>query len=94
MVLLFHFGVGLQLPHTVLLPSHHYTGVVDTLLGMLPSNPIAAMSDENTVAIVVFAVLFAVAGLWLYKLEPKQAQSFKDFISSAFMVTKKLGGAL
>ncbi len=88
--LLFHVGVGLQLPHTVLLPSHHYTGVVDTLLGMLPSNPIAAMSDENTVAIVVFAVLVAVAGLWLYKLEPKQAQSFKDFISSAFMVTKKL----
>ena len=88
--LLFHVGVGLQLPHAALLPNHHYTGVVDTLLGMLPTNPIHAMSNENTVAVVVFAVLVAVAGLWLYKLEPKQAQSFKDFVSSAFMITKKL----
>jgi len=88
--LLFHVGVGLQLPMGNFTPSHEYTGVVPTLLGMLPANPIAAMSHENTVAIVIFAVLVGAAGLWLYRIEPTQAKAFKDFIASAFLVTKKL----
>lgn len=31
------------------------TPVVDTLRGLLPSNPVAAMAEGNVVAVVIFA---------------------------------------
>jgi len=86
----FHVGQGLQLPTDSIVPTHHYTGFVDTLLGMIPSNPVAAMSNENTVAIVLFAVLLGVSAMLIYRQQQEKVESFRSFISAAFEVVKQL----
>ncbi len=85
-----HVGLQLSLPSDGPLPTHHYTGLVDTLLGMIPSNPIAAMSNENTVAIAIFACLLGISALQIYKKEKSHAESFKAFITSTFHMVKQL----
>lgn len=37
------------------------TPIVDTLRGLLPSNPVAAMADGNVVAIIIFAAFLGIA---------------------------------
>ncbi len=86
----FNVGQQLSLPSNGPLPAHPYTGLVDTLLGMIPSNPIAAMANENTVAIAIFACLLGVSALQVYKKDKAHAENFKDFISSAFHMVKQL----
>jgi uncharacterized protein len=83
-------GEKLSLPSDAPLPTHHYTGLVDTLLGMIPSNPIAVMSNENTVAIAIFACLLGISALQVYRKEKKHAENFKDFITSTFHMVKQL----
>tara|TARA_R110000868_G_scaffold380784_4_gene647045 strand:+ start:36906 stop:38186 length:1281 start_codon:yes stop_codon:yes gene_type:complete len=86
----FHVGAGLQLPEQLIMPTHPYTDFVDTLLAMLPSNPVKIMVDENTVAIVLFAVLLGVAALMVIRVDAEKGEAFKAFMSSAFQVMKKL----
>lgn len=85
-----HVGQKLSLPMNGPFPTHQYTGLVDTLLGMIPSNPIAAMSNENTVAIAIFACLLGISALQIYKKEKAHAESFRDFITSTFHMVKQL----
>ncbi|MCD6044946.1 MAG: tcyP [Gammaproteobacteria bacterium] len=85
-----HVGQQLSLPSDGPIPAHHYTGLVDTLLGMIPSNPIAAMSNDNTVAIAIFACLLGISALQIYKKERQHAENFKDFITSTFHMVKQL----
>ena len=92
--LLFHVGKGLQLPVGQFLPEHSYSGLVPTLLAMFPSNPIQVMDNQNTVAIVIFAILLGVATLMLSRVNEEQAHSFKAFVSSAFFVVKKLASVV
>jgi len=87
---LFNVGQGLSLPSVWQAPSHPYTGFVNTILGLLPTNPVAAMTNGNTVAIVIFAVLLGVAALLLHKDGSEKSDPFKNFMNSAFLVTKKL----
>ncbi len=86
----FSVGAGLSLPVTTLKPSHVNHGVVDTLVHMLPSNPIAAMANGNSVAIVLFAGLLGMSALLLLRQDANVAKPFQQFIKSAFAVTKKL----
>ena len=85
-----HIGQNLSLPVDGPLPTHQYTGLVDTLLAMIPSNPIAAMSNENTVAIAIFACLLGISALQIYKMDKTHAESFKEFITSTFHMVKQL----
>lgn len=71
-------------------PLHHYQNLADNLLAMLPSNPIQAMTEQNTVAIVILAVLIGVAGLMVYKTEKSHIEMFKTFINSVFSVIKQI----
>ncbi len=87
---LFHIGQGMSLPAGQFHPPHHYQGLVATLLGMLPSNPVAAMSQENTIAIVILAVLIGVAILLVDKKEYAVMDPFKTFIAATFQVSKSL----
>jgi len=86
---LFHIGDGLHIVGSRT-PPHHYGGLVDTLLGFLPSNPVAAMANGNTIALVIFAVFIGFAVLLLQQLDSKKSEYFHDFIESAFHVSKKL----
>ncbi|WP_455537935.1 cation:dicarboxylate symporter family transporter [Terrisporobacter sp.] len=49
----------------------------ETLLGLLPSNPVKAMADGNTVAVVIFAVFL---GLAVRRLRKKYMDIVKPFI--------------
>ncbi len=86
----FSVGQGLMLPGKVMVPTHQYQGIVDTLLHMLPSNPITVMVNGNTVALVIFAVLFGLAALMVLRSEKDKAYSFRQVIASTFHITKKL----
>lgn len=86
----FHIGQGLQLPIGQVDPSHQYHGVVDTLLGMIPSNPVAAMTNENTVAIVLFAVLLGISAMLVYRQQQEKVEPFRGFVAAAFEVVKQL----
>jgi len=87
-----HVGAGLSLPTQTIQPAHPYTGFVNTLLGMIPSNPVAIMTKENTVALVIFAVLLGVAAYMLARINPEKARPFENIIDSSFQVVKKLAG--
>jgi L-cystine uptake protein TcyP (sodium:dicarboxylate symporter family) len=91
---LFSVGQGLTLPDITPSPTHEYTGLVDTLLAMLPSNPIAAMTNENTVAIVILAVLLGLAARNLDEHDHDKMRVFRDFIASLFAVVKKLASLI
>jgi uncharacterized protein len=87
---LFAVGQGLSLPSIIETPKHPYTGLVDTLLGMLPSNPIAIMAEENTIAVVIFAVLLGLAARMLDVQDHDKMHSFRRFIAVLFAIVKKL----
>lgn len=87
---LFQVGMNLNLPELIETPKHTYTGITNTLLGMLPANPIASMAQENTIAIVLFAVLIGVSARLLQAKEPEKIDVFKKLIDSLFAIIKKL----
>jgi hypothetical protein len=86
----FHVGQGMSLPDHLLAPKHTYTGVVDTLLAMLPSNHIAVMSQQNTIAIVLFAILLGIAARMLDVADHDKMETFRQLIASLFAIVKKL----
>lgn len=53
------------------------TSVVDTLIGLLPTNPVQAMADANIVAIIIFA---AFLGLSVKRLNKKYEDIIKPFV--------------
>jgi hypothetical protein len=86
----FHVGQGMSLPDHLLVPKHTYTGVVDALLAMLPSNPVAVMSQQNTIAIVLFAILLGIAARMLDVADHDKMETFRQLIASLFAIVKKL----
>lgn len=86
---LFSVGKGLTLPEFSgnLIP---YTGIVDTLLAMLPNNPVAMMTKENTIAVVIFAVLLGIAARMLDTQDHDKMHTFSQWIASLFAIVKKL----
>lgn len=87
---LFTVGKGMQFPNFIEMPKHEYTGLIDTLLAMIPSNPIALMTQNNTVAIVIFAVLLGVSARMLDAADHDKMETFRKLISSLFAIVKKL----
>ncbi len=86
----FSVGEGLQLPDVIATPTHTYSGIVATLLGMLPSNPIAIMAKENTIAVVLFAALLGISARMLDIKDHDKMETFKNFIAALFAIVKKL----
>ncbi|MDU1540734.1 MAG: cation:dicarboxylase symporter family transporter [Paeniclostridium sordellii] len=73
---LFKLGVGQEvLNHTDKL--REVTPIVDTLRGLLPSNPVDAMAKANVVAIVIFATFIGIA---IKRLSKKHADTIKPFV--------------
>ena len=92
---LFHVGKGLVFPATLEVPAtRHYAGLIDTLLGMIPSNPVAVMANENTVAVVIFSVLLGMAARMLDAADHEKMETFRQFIASLFAIVKKLAALI
>lgn len=53
------------------------TNIVDTLRGLLPSNPVAAMAEGNIVAIVIFAAFIGIA---IRRLSKKHSEVIDPFV--------------
>jgi uncharacterized protein len=87
---LFDVGQGLSLPTLIETPKHPYTGLVNTLLGMLPANPVGVMVEENTIAVVILAVLLGIAARMLDAKDHDKMQDFKRLIAVLFAIVKKL----
>jgi uncharacterized protein len=87
---LFHVGSGLSMPTGVEHTTPPYAGIVATIKGMIPINPVAIMAHGNTIAMAIFATLLGMGALHLYQQNPKQAQPFKDVMLSGFHIVKQL----
>lgn len=74
---LFKLGVGQEVAQRATEQLREVTPVVDTLRGLLPSNPVDAMAQANVVAIVIFAGFIGIA---IKRLSKKHADTIKPFV--------------
>ena len=70
-------GVGTDIVAASDTELREITPLVDTLRGLLPSNPVASMADGNIVAIIIFATFL---GLAVKRLSKKYLDVIKPFI--------------
>ncbi len=70
-------GVGTDIVASTETELREITPLVDTLRGLLPSNPVASMADGNIVAIIIFATFL---GLAVKRLSKKYLDVIKPFI--------------
>ncbi|MGL6105084.1 cation:dicarboxylate symporter family transporter [Romboutsia sp.] len=70
-------GVGANVVVAADTELREITPLVDTLRGLLPSNPVASMTEGNIVAVIIFATFL---GLAVKRLNKKQASVIKPFV--------------
>lgn len=63
------------------------TSLPNTIRGLLPSNPIKAMADGNTVAVVIFAAFIGLAIRRLRKKYLDIIKPFMDFVEGFYKIT-------
>ncbi|MGO2510165.1 MAG: dicarboxylate/amino acid:cation symporter [Vibrio hibernica] len=81
-----HPGSGADLTSAASFSSTEAPSLSQVIVGMFPSNPMAAMSQGNTLQVIVFAVLFGVA----ISLAGKPGQRVADFFGDINEVIMKL----
>jgi DAACS family dicarboxylate/amino acid:cation (Na+ or H+) symporter len=62
---------------------------VDAVIGLVPSNIVSAMSDNDILAVMVFALIF---GIGLLAVQTRRTEALKDAIEGVFEVSMKLIG--
>ncbi len=70
-------GYGTQVAGIETPELREITPLVDTLRGLLPSNPVASMAEGNIVAIIIFATFL---GLAVKRLNKKYSELIKRFV--------------
>jgi len=88
--IMFHVGKGLAISNVNFLGSHVSLSLADTILKMLPVNPVASMMQENSIAIVIFALLLGIAARQLKGSENDKMKTFSQLIFALFAVVKNL----
>lgn len=86
---IFQPGVGIKVPMDSVSHSQNVqdiSGIVQLLLGLIPSNPFKAMVEGNTVQVVVFAFF---TGFALISIGDR-GQPVKDFVASATQLVFKM----
>lgn len=66
------------------------TPVVDTLRGLLPSNPVAAMAEGNVVAVVIFAAFIGNSMKILNKKYSDVIQPVTDLVNASYKIITSL----
>lgn len=70
------------------------TPVVDTLRGLLPSNPVAAMAEGNVVAVVIFAAFIGNSMKILNKKYSDVIQPVTDLVNASYKIITSLAMAV
>lgn len=85
---LFQPGVGLGIDLTTATPVEvkEAPSFIDTLIGIIPTNPIAAAADGNVLQIIFFAILFGLA----INLAGRPAEPIRNFFNALNEVILKL----
>ncbi|AZL84589.1 MULTISPECIES: dicarboxylate/amino acid:cation symporter [Aliivibrio] len=81
-----HPGAGADLTSAASFSTAEAPSLGQVIVGMFPSNPMAAMSQGNTLQVIVFAVLFGIA----ISLAGEAGQRVSDFFSDVNEVIMKL----
>lgn len=63
-----------------------YKNIVDTLINLIPSNIIAAMSADNVVGLVIFSALIGIGANRMEKKNPEAIGAFKLFIAGFYKI--------
>lgn len=82
---LFQLGVGTDLVEGEA-AIREVSSVVDTIRGLLPSNPVAAMAEGNVVAIVIFAAFLGIATKRQTKKYYDVVKPFIDLVEAFYKV--------
>ncbi|HBV75740.1 MULTISPECIES: dicarboxylate/amino acid:cation symporter [Vibrio] len=86
MGIFFQPGSGADLTSATTFSTAEAPSLGQVIVGMFPSNPMAAMSQGNTLQVIVFAVLFGIA----ISLAGKAGQRVSDFFNDVNTVIMKL----
>lgn len=81
----FQLGQGLELASSSV-EHKEVTTLVTTMLNLIPSNPIAIMSEGNVIALVIFASFIGIATMRMGKRKPEVIAPFKDLIEAAYQI--------
>lgn len=87
---LFNLGVGLEATQLANTEIKEVKSIIDTLRGLLPSNPIKAMGDGNVVAVVVFAGFIGFAMQLLSKEFYKEIKPAIDLVEAGYKIITKV----
>lgn len=77
----FNAGAGLSIPAGAAAEAKEVPKLIDTLLNIVPSNPLKALVDGNMLQIIVFAILLGIAVTMLPKEKGKPFVSFFDSLA-------------
>lgn len=83
---LFKLGLGSEIAHKSQETLREVTPIVDTLRGLLPSNPINAMAQANIVAVVIFASFIGIAIKRLNKKYSDLIKPFTDLVEATYKI--------
>jgi len=83
---IFEPGAGVQLVATEAMSAKTPPAFIDTLIGMVPRNPVAALASGNILQIIVFAVLMGIS----INLIGEKGKPVADFFESMAEVMYKL----
>jgi len=79
-------GAGIDMTAAATMEAKEAPTFIDTLVAMIPTNPVASAADGNVLQIIVFAILFGLA----INLAGDKAKPVRDFFDSMSEVIYKL----
>ena len=83
---LFNPGVGMNIPGNLQASAREAKPLVDVILDIFPTNPIASMVNANMLQIIVFALFFGVACI----MAGEKGKKISDFFENAAEVMYKV----
>ncbi len=84
---LFQPGIGMNIPADIQATAREAKPLVDVILDIFPSNPIASMVNANMLQIIVFALFFGVACILAGERGKKIADIFESVAEVMYSVT-------
>ncbi|MFC0178708.1 cation:dicarboxylate symporter family transporter [Thorsellia kenyensis] len=88
--------LGLELTNTQIANTtkvaeiREYKNLVDTLVNLIPSNIIGAMSSDNVVGLVIFSALLGIGANRMEKKNPEAIGAFKLFINGLYKIVMSI----